>query len=137
MIFIDTTFWFAHIVETDDMHQNALDEEDDIKSGRYGRQVTSDYVLDELTTLLRREIETVHEKILGILAAPDIDVVFIGPALFSEGLKILREDDRRKFSMTDATSIAVMLSKKIDTIASFDDHFTRYVNVIPRKTFKA
>ncbi|WRQ72884.1 MAG: PIN domain-containing protein [Methanosarcinales archaeon Met12] len=133
MIFIDTTFWFAHIVETDDMHQNALDEEDNIKSGRYGRPVTSDYVLDELATLLRREIETkrVHEKILGILAAPDIDVIFIGPALFSEGLKILREDDRRKFSMTDATSVALMLSKKIDTIASFDDHFTRYVNVIP------
>jgi len=133
MIFIDTTFWFAHIVETDDMHQNALDEEDDIKSGRYGRQITSDYVLDELATLLRREIETkrVHEKILGILAAPDIDVVFMGPAFFSEGLKILKEDGRRKFSMTDATSVAVMLSRKIDTIASFDGHFTRYANVVP------
>lgn len=84
-VFVDTWGWLALGHAKDPWHNEVY---------------TSDYILDELITLLfRRE----H---------------------FSEAWKLREKlDDKPKISFTDLTSAVVMKSNNIQTVLTDDDHF--------------
>jgi predicted nucleic acid-binding protein len=53
LIFVDTSAWYALEVEDDENHASALALKENVRKGRYGALLTSDYVLDEVITLMR------------------------------------------------------------------------------------
>lgn len=123
MIFVDTGAWVALFVEADSQHRVAQSW---IDSNR-DRLVTSDYVVDEVLTLIKMRFRT-----QSALQA--------GQALFGERLSALfylTEDDIARawsifrshrdkgWSFTDCTSFALMQQLGISTAFAFDRHFSQ------------
>ncbi|MHA1449721.1 MAG: type II toxin-antitoxin system VapC family toxin, partial [Candidatus Hodarchaeales archaeon] len=79
MIFVDTGAFFATKVINDINHQSAIRIEEKIREGKYGKMVTTNYILDELYTLLRARIP--FNKMIqiseSIRKSPNIRVIWI------------------------------------------------------------
>ena len=98
-VFVDTWGWLALGHAKDPWHNEVVSLFKKVKDEEKSFY-TSDYILDELITLLfRRE----H---------------------FSEAWKLREKlDDKPKISFTDLTSAVVMKSNNIQTVLTDDDHF--------------
>jgi uncharacterized protein len=131
VIFVDTGAWFAAFVPSDPDHAAAVAW----LRGKNPPLVTTDYVLDELLTLLlvRREIPIALK---------------IGPLLLDQSLATLewvsRDDVRqawsifetyrdKEWSFTDCVSRVVMQRLEITQAFAFDDHFRQFgtISVLP------
>jgi predicted nucleic acid-binding protein len=121
--FVDTGAWVALFVDADAQHTAALSW---IGSNRE-RLVTSDYVVDEVITLIK-----VRFRRQAAIQA--------GQALFGERLSslfYLTEDDigracgifqshsDKGWSFTDCTSLALMQRLNISTAFAFEGHFSQ------------
>ena len=123
-IFVDTSAWYAIIDKNDLDHAVAV-----AKIHILDRPlVTSNYVLDEILTLLKTR------------SGSTIAVPF-GQKLWNQEVstlvRITEEDEARAwgifcqyedkgFSFTDCTSFALMERLEINTAFAFDDHFVQY-----------
>jgi predicted nucleic acid-binding protein len=134
VIFVDTGAWFAAFVPNDADHVAAdawLQANTDVL-------VTTDYVVDELLTLLKMRGE--YQRALAI-----------GPPLLQGDitrLEWVRQDDVHKaweifaqyadkeWSFTDCVSRVVMNRLAIRTAFAFDEHFRQFgtVTVVPVDT---
>ena len=123
-IFVDTSAWYAIIDKNDQDHAAAVN-----KIQLLGHPlVTSNYILDEILTLLKTRLGSA-------IAIP------FGQRLWDQEvsalLRITEEDEERAwgifrqyadkgFSFTDCTSFALMERLDINTVFAFDDHFAQY-----------
>ena len=127
-VFIDTWGWLALGHRRDPRHQEvkafygALQEEGALC-------YTTDYVLDELITLLfRREV---FEEAVGFMegtfqAAEEgrLTVERITSERFSSAWRLRKRfQDEPKISFTDLTSMAMMKDKGIKRVLTEDEHF--------------
>ena len=131
MTFVDTGAWVALFVDADAQHEAAREWVDSNRD----RLVTSDYVVDEVLTL----INTRFRKQTALQA---------GQALFGERLSALiylTEDDVARawalfrshsdkgWSFTDCTSLALMQRLEVSIAFAFDRHFSqmRGIRLVP------
>ena len=125
MIFIDTGAFFASKVTNDINHSSALVIENQIKEGRYGKMITTNYILDELYTLLRGRV--VKEEMIqigeSIRQSPNIRIIWILEVLEEKAWIFFKEHQDKTFSFTDCTSFAVMHALDINTAFTYDSHF--------------
>jgi|LGOV01.1.fsa_nt_gb predicted nucleic acid-binding protein len=129
LVFIDTWGWLALGHRRDASHRkvNALYKE--LRSGG-ARIYTTDYVLDEVMTLLfRREVfeEAVRfmEGIFLAVEAGQLVVERITSDRFGSAWRLRkRYQDKPKISFTDLTSMVVMKELGVSSILTDDDHFT-------------
>ena len=79
MIFVDTGAFYASKVANDVNHRSAIGIEKLISEGKYGKMVTTNYVLDELYTLLRGRVSYEHTIQIGetIRNSPNIRIIWI------------------------------------------------------------
>jgi len=127
-VFIDTWGWLALGHRRDPQHQEvkafygALQEEGALC-------YTTDYVLDELITLLfRREV---FEEAVGFMegtfqAAEEgrLTVERITSERFSSAWRLRKRlQDKPKISFTDLTSMVIMKDKGIKRVLTEDEHF--------------
>jgi predicted nucleic acid-binding protein len=123
-IFVDTSAWYAILDSNDRDHEAAARK----IQGLDRLLVTSNYVVDEVLTLLVRK--------LGSTIA-----ISLGEKLFNQEVSALvriTEDDEgrawevfrqyvdKRFSFTDCTSFVLMERLGIDTVFAFDEHFAQY-----------
>lgn len=123
MTFVDTGAWVALFVAVDAQHRAAREW---IHENR-GRLVTSDYVVDEVLTLIKARFQAQ----IAIRA---------GHMLFGKdlaGLIELTDEDKRRawgifqshsdkgWSFTDCTSYALMQRLEISRAFAFDRHFSQ------------
>jgi predicted nucleic acid-binding protein len=126
MIFADSSFWIALKNESDPDHESAVRVMREIKSNRYGRLCTSDYVLDEVATFISQRLkrhDVAFETLQSILASREVDLLKVDLAVFRAAVDIFRDHDFLSF--TDATTCALMKLHKINNIATFDEDFAR------------
>jgi predicted nucleic acid-binding protein len=125
MIFIDTGAFYAAKVKNDINYLSAAKIERDIQGGKYGKMVTTNYILDELFTLLRGRIS--HEEIIQIgetiKKSPNIRVIWILEALEEKAWAIFKTHQDKTYSFTDCTSFVIMHSLGIETAFTYDKHF--------------
>lgn len=131
MIFVDTSFWFAFLVDKDPEHATAVrwhaDATDEL--------VATDYVLDELLTLLKarghsqQACEVGEQFFDGTLCR----MMFLTLEDIEEAWRLFRRFDDKAWSFTDCTSYIVMQRLGITTAAALDDHFRQFgfVRVVP------
>jgi predicted nucleic acid-binding protein len=122
-LFVDTGAWFAYFNEQDPDHLavgGVLDE-------WAGRLVTTDYVFDELVTLVRYRVG--HPDACaagGVLRDPAVVLlVTVGPADVEAAWVRFRRDADKAYSFTDSTSFAVMERLQLTTAAAVDADFRR------------
>ena len=123
-IFVDTSAWYAMIDKNDRDHAAAVTKIQILDRPL----VTSNYILDEILTLLK-------SKLGSSVAVP------FGQKLWDQEMsamlriteedeerawRIFRQYDDKAFSFTDCTSFALMERLDINAVFAFDDHFLQY-----------
>lgn len=126
IIFVDTS-GFMEAVQSESENFERINSlfRDTFLNGN--RLITTDYVLDELFTLMRcRERLPVSEltKFVKNTNVSDIEIVGITKDLFQEALTMMGKYGDQYFSFTDCVSFAVMKELKIKNVITFDKHFS-------------
>jgi len=128
-LFIDTWGWINLFNRKEKHHQQVKKLYKEIRN-KQGTIITTDYVLDEVYTLLfkRLSVELAIKAFDAISTAIENDylnLVRITPERFEASQKLrLQFQDKPDISFTDLTSIAVMQELGITDILTGDAHFT-------------
>ena len=124
MIFLDTTIWVSGLDAADSLHEDGRAVLEAILEGSLSPALTTDFVLDETLTLLKRRgarSEAIVKALESIMASSLVRVVYVEETLFSEASTFFKKYERHSF--TDAVTMAVMQRHKIREIFSHDTHF--------------
>ena len=110
----------------DKHHARSLELIEEAMHGKYGKIYVSDYIFDELATLLlvrskRKDISVDYGE--SILTSRFIEMVHVDGGTFKRAWEIFRQYDNLALSFTDCTSIALMENLRIENIISFDLEF--------------
>ena len=127
-VFVDTGAWFAYFVRRDPDHKSARDW----VSTNESPLVTSDYILDELFTLLKiRESHALSVAAGKVLTEERIcQIIKITPEDFTRAWGIFVQFSDKGWSFTDCTSKVIMERLNISTAFSFDEHFGQFGSII-------
>ena len=125
MIFVDTSAFYALEVGDDANHEAARVFLEELRSGRYGVLVTTDYVLDETLTPLRirHGVEAALKFLSKMRGSRSVRVVWVDEAIFELAVEFFKRDSGLRWSFTDCTSFAVMKLLGIKYAFAFDEHF--------------
>lgn len=130
-VFVDTGAWFARFVPNDPDHHAAKDWLD----RNTQPLITTDFVLDELLTLLKirgeykRALEIgpliLHSQVCELERALPLDV--------EEAWRVFSTYQDKGWSFTDCISRVVMERLGIVTAFAFDEHFRQFgtISVVP------
>lgn len=135
MIFVDTTVWVAAIDKKDSLHEDGKEIVNAIVNWKLPLAVITDYVLDEVMTILKkRKIspEIILKAVIAIMKSSRVKTVFVDDHIFMKSLTLFSK--YKKLSFTDAVTLAVMQKLKIKEIYSHDSDFdipkiTRYERI--------
>jgi uncharacterized protein len=131
VIFVDTGAWFASFVPNDADHVAA----DAWLSQNTEPLVTTDYVLDELLTLMKRRGEFDRALQIGdsLLNGSIASLEWVSPADIQAAWEIFGRFRDKGWSFTDCTSRAIIQRLSISTAFAFDEHFRQFgsVQVVP------
>lgn len=124
--FVDTSFFKAIIDPKDEFHQDAKIIEQKINDEQI-RLVTSNYVLDEAFTLIRKRCGLkVVDEFRRYLTTITIILKIIRVTVIDEaGAWDWFLQDWSDLSFTDCVSFALMKRLEIGQALTFDDHFKR------------
>jgi uncharacterized protein len=127
VVFVDTAAFFAIENERDRHHPQALDARDQLMASGE-RLVTSDYILDEVYTLIRMKVSHRVAVDFGdsVRTSRFLRVEPVMPADFEVAWRIFRRYDDKPFSFTDCASFALMERLKIVAAFTFDRNYVEY-----------
>ena len=125
VIFVDTSAWYALMDAEDPNHRAAQAFHRDLGKGRFGRLVTTDYVLDETYTHLRLRANLGFVRgLVGLLGGSrSIVQLWVGEEDFKRALRLMLEREDKVWSFTDCTSFVLMESMGIRDAFTFDANF--------------
>ena len=123
-LFVDTSGWLAYFVERDQYHAQAVRVWRQLAETRV-RLVTSDYVLDELLTLLARRVGPPAAVTAGqvLLTSALVHVVYVAPEYFLESWELFKRSDYPQASFTDTASFVIMRRLSLREVFGFDTDF--------------
>jgi predicted nucleic acid-binding protein len=123
VIFVDSSFLIAYLIERDRYHEAAIRL---LRQTATRRMLTTNQVRGETWTWLRRK--TWHGKAVEFLDSigqenSHIRVARVSEDAEDEALRWLRTHDEREYSFVDATSFAFMRARGIQEALAFDGDF--------------
>lgn len=123
MIFVDTSAWAAFFRATDSRHAAAVDWDRQNKE----QLVTSDYVVDELLTLIKSRFSPRAAIQAGesLWSEAACRLVYLTPEDIQAAWKIFQSHRDKGWSFTDCSSFALMQRLRISTSFAFDRHFSQ------------
>ena len=125
-VFVDTSAYFALFNDKDVDHVRIVATVRQLAMDR-AQVFTTNYVLAETHALVLRRLGRVIA--LGVLDVLDVSsTVIVRVSLADErrAREIVRHYTDKDFSLTDATSFAVMQRLRIGRAVTLDDHFAQY-----------
>ena len=127
MIFVDSSAWIALLNQADGYHSKARAFASELATGRYGRLVTTDYVLDEAATSLRlRARSDALKQFRSILESSEsLETIWTTPERFWSAWEMLAARDDKRWSLTDCLSFVTMETLGIRIAFSFDSDFAQ------------
>lgn len=124
MIFIDTGAYLARYIQADQFHEKAIDLWEKIEKKEI-KCYTSNFVLDELATLLFRKTGSGFAEIrmMNIYASTRIEI--LRPMKDEEitAISFMKKYSGHEISYTDCISFSLMKKNKLNTVFTFDEHF--------------
>jgi hypothetical protein len=131
MIFVDTSAWFARLVDNDRHYEAAR------KWTRSNRErlITTDYVIDETLTLLKARGEHRSAEAFGksMFEVPIANIHYLSPDEILAAWRVFRDFRDKAWSFTDATSKVVIEKLGLRQAFAFDQHFLQFgsVEIVP------
>jgi len=130
LILLDSSLIVAYSNQADENHAKAKQVVEDVAKERYGTPVITDYVFDEVVTvMLARTRSLARATKLGETLLEATQLVRIDEDLFDAAWVIFRQQRKNKFSFTDCTSIAMCRANGISNMATFDGDFAELDDV--------
>lgn len=125
MIFIDTGAFLARYIKADQFHKKANELWLKIEK-KENKCFTSNFVLDELATLLFRRTgaEFAESKIQNIYASTRLEILRPSKEDEMEAIALMKKYSEHQISFTDCISFSLMKKNKLNIAFSFDEHFT-------------
>jgi predicted nucleic acid-binding protein len=131
VIFVDTGAWFARYVVEDVDHALAVAW----FSKPPDRLVTTDYVVDELLTLLKQRdcVDIALAVGAPLIEGAACRLEYLQPVDVARAWILFSTHRSHSWSFTDCTSRAVMERLGVKTACAFDQHFREFgtVTVVP------
>jgi len=131
VVFVDTSAWYAAVVADD---PNYADATRWLRANR-AALLTTDYVVDEVLTLLKARGQYRRALELGEgLFSGDVAVLYSAtPADIRSAWQIFQRFSDKAWSFTDCVSKEVMANLDIGMAFAFDEHFHQFatVRVVP------
>ena len=123
MTFVDTGAWAALFVPADPLHETARQW----LAGNTDRLVTSDYVVDEVLTLLKTRFSSQASIRAGqsLFGEHLSQLVYLTSGDVERAWKIFRTHSDKRWSFTDCASLAIMERIRISKAFAFDRHFSQ------------
>ena len=129
-VVVDTSVIVAAFNERDARHDRAREIMEEVRLGRHGEAFTTDFVLDEVVTVLLARTGR-HEKAVQALdfvvpsdrAEAWIALELLGEDAFFRALEAFRRSGRRELSFTDWTTVGIVRDGRADAVVSFDEDF--------------
>lgn len=129
--FIDTSVLIAFHNTRDVNHERAKKLIKEAVEGKFGLLYTSDYVFNESINIALTKTGNpsiallIGEMILGQFKGIPrfITLLRVNEGIFNEAWRLFNEYSSRGLNFTDCTTIALMKSKGIDYLISFDEKF--------------
>ena len=122
-VFIDTGAFCALTIPKDEHNQKAKSIHKQLKD-RHAILYSSDYVLDEVYTLLKtRASHTTSVKFMDELQKISIIILRITQGIEESAKAIFRQFEDKRLSFTDCSSFALINHFGIDAVFAFDEHF--------------
>ena len=125
-VFVDTGIFVALHNADDEFHLRRKELMKHALKSDFGRIFTSDYIIDEtITTALVRtkRHDLAHDLGKFIIESPRITKLWVGEDVFELAWKKFSAFNDKPLSFTDCTSIAIVETKGIKQIMSFDSGF--------------
>lgn len=124
MIFVDTGAFLGRYIERDQYHQLAMAGWREVTASP-SRCYTSSFVLDETLTCLgrRTSYEFAAERARNLLASNVLEILRPEPEHEIQALNDFEKFADQRVSFTDCVSFALMRSRRIQRVFSFDRHF--------------
>jgi uncharacterized protein len=123
VIFVDTSFWVALRNRRDGHHEQATEL---LVRHAHEALLTSNHIRGESWTFLRRRAG--HRSAVEFLdlldRSPRVMVHHVDAAIEQRALRWLRRHDEREYSFVDASSFALMGSRRIREALAFDGDFS-------------
>jgi len=123
VIFVDTSFWIARAIKSENRHESAKAL---VRAHAGDRLVTSNHVCGEVWTFVRARIG--HRAAVSVVdsieSAARLTLLTVEQDDEREAWAWLRRHDERPFSFVDATSFALMRRLAIRESFAFDTDFT-------------
>ncbi|OLS25496.1 MAG: VapC ribonuclease [Candidatus Heimdallarchaeota archaeon LC_3] len=137
-IFCDTGFYFAILFSKDPDHQRAISILQDIAEKKFGNIFTSDYVYDEVMTLVNARMKgkriDLLDKMSSLLISeePIAKMIKIEKEWLEEIKNIQKKysNQKRVLSYTDASNIYLCKKERIQKIVSYDKNFEGIIEMI-------
>ena len=118
--FIDTSYFFARLVQRDQWHQKA-------KRAVVPQltTVTSSLVINETVSLLqaRNMFSAALTFLRGVRSQPDLRIVYVDPALQAEAWDLFGRWGASGATVVDCASFAIMRRLSIRRAFTIDQHF--------------
>jgi len=134
-IVVDTGVLYADHDEGAPRHDIADSAMDAIYRGKKGQPFVSDYIFDETVTLtLKRSgrfdaARSIGRRIRGVGEFADVfSFEHVDPGLFQRSVDVFERYDDQELSFTDATTVAIIEERDLDSVLSFDDDFDGIVD---------
>ncbi|MDE0222488.1 MAG: PIN domain-containing protein [Spirochaetaceae bacterium] len=121
-VFVDTSALYAALDTNDDGHARALEGWSQLITARTPL-TTSNYVCVESAALLQARLgmEAVRAMFDDLL--PIVTVILIDEAVHAQAVATFLDANRRRLSLVDCASFAVMRQHGISSAFAFDPHF--------------
>lgn len=124
MILLDSSFIVAYLNEADENHSKAIRVADDLDKGKYGTPVMTDYIFDEVITVMLMKVKNIAKASeVGEALLNSTLLLRIDEHIFDLAWSMFKKQDKPRFSFTDCTTIAICKVNGITKIATFDKEF--------------
>lgn len=126
-VFLDTGFLVALHNAQDEHREKAVAIAKRIANGDYGQAVTSDYIVDEGTTLVFARTKNRNLSVVFLKESLQSGEFFTIEKVTPEDFKAAVQEYLRydRFSFTDCSILALMARKRIRYLATFDSEFAK------------
>jgi uncharacterized protein len=120
-VFVDTSAWYAYVRRDDPDHEPVAAALERFQ----GRLVTSNFVFDEVVTLVAVRLGHGAASKVGdaLLDAGTVELIRVEEEDESDAWELFRKRPDKGFSFTDCASFALMKRLRLATAVSTDRHF--------------
>jgi predicted nucleic acid-binding protein len=127
MIFVDTSAWLALADSNDHDHSRAIELQRRISRGEFGKQVTSNYVMAETLTIIRRRLGLPQSLELAeaVRRGSQVAQFWVEPVHHNEAVELMATRADTEWSLTDCSSFVIMRSLGVRDAFSFDRDFAQ------------